>query len=149
MKHTSVSARIHVFFFFILVAYNGFVSKYKQSPLEYRSLIVAHPDTKLQFAAVQTLSMSADSFRTVFHRSFASQISRLEGTETDSLKADTPAPPPLHALYYCIFKIVCLDEDAKCQLTASRSEGNFTQRIAELHKVVKVSIDCSNWEKHK
>lgn len=69
-KHPSVSARIHVFFFFVLVAYNGFVSKYKQSPLEYCCLIVAQPDTQLQFAAAQTISMSADSFRTAFHHSF-------------------------------------------------------------------------------
>lgn len=54
-KHPSVSARIHVFFFFVLVAYNGFVSKYKQSPLEYCCLIVAQPDTQLQFAAAQTI----------------------------------------------------------------------------------------------
>lgn len=126
-------------FFFVLVSYNGFVSKYKQAPSEYLSLIVAQTDAQLQFAAVQTISMSSDSFRTAFHRSFVSQISRLEGSETDSLKADGPR---LHVLYYCIFKTVCLDEDAKCQLTDNRSEGKFTQRIAELHNAVKVFIYC-------
>lgn len=122
------------------MVYNGFLSKYKQSPLEYHSLIVAQPDTQLQFAAVQTISMSADSFRTAFHCLFFTQISRQEGTETDSLKADSP-PSLLLVLYDCIFKTVCLDEDAKCQLTDSRSEGKFTQRITELHNAVKVFID--------
>lgn len=139
-KHTIVLGCVYVFsFFFILVSYNGSVSKYKQSPPEYFSPIVAQPDTQLQFAAVQTISMSSDCFRTAFHRSFVSQISRLEGTETDSLKADSLR---LHVLYYCIFKTICLDEDAKCQLTDNRSEGKFTQRIAELHNAVEVLIDC-------